>query len=118
MQPLIEHQVSIGRERAPGSEGAWLVTGLGQCTILVMDILAVLATAGVAVVVEQRLELVDVIGRQGKVVALAKLALGRQSRHLLAGITVEAVAAHHGGMNALTGKHATENLARGSGACP
>ncbi len=82
-----------------------------------MDILSVAAITGMAIVVEQGLKLVDVVGRQRKVVALAELPLGGQPGHLLPVVAVEAVAADHGGAQSLTGEHPAEDLpgCRGAG---
>jgi len=92
------------------------VPGFNQPAILIVNVLTIPTVAGVAVVVEQCFQLVDVIGGQRKVVALTELALGRKPGHLFTVVAMETVTADHCGVQPLTGKHPAENLAGGRGA--
>ncbi len=89
-----------------------------QVTVFVMNVLPVSAIAGMAVVIEQSLQPIDMIRCQGKVVAFTKLPLGGKSGHLFPGIPMKAVATDHGGIDALTGKHAAEDLPGCGSTCP
>lgn len=91
------------------------MSGFHQPSVLVVDILPVTAVTGVTVIVEKGFELVDVIGRQRKVVTLTELALRSEPGHLFTVVTVEAVPADHGGVQPFTGEHPAENLAGGGG---
>ena len=82
---------------------------LDEVPVFIVNILPVPAVTGLTVIEEQGLQLVDVIGGQGKVVALTELPLGGQSGHLFPVIAVKTVPTDHGRLQLLAGKHATEN---------
>ena len=89
-----------------------------QVAVFVMNVLPVTAIAGMAVVIEQSFQPINMIGCQGKMVAFTKLPFSGESCHLLPGIPMKAVATDHSGSNALTGKHAAEDLPGCGGARP
>src|SRR5690606_3419558 len=99
-------------------EGSRFVAGGHQVTVFVMNVLPIAAVAGMAVVIKQSLQPIDMIGGQGKVVTFTKLPLGGKSGHLFPGIPMKAITTDHGGINALTGKHAAEDLPGCGGTCP
>ena len=80
-----------------------------------MHILAELAVAGVPIVIEQGFQLVDMVRRQGKMIAFTELSLRREAGHLLTVVAVEAVTTDHGGPQPFAGKQAAEYLTRSGG---
>jgi hypothetical protein len=89
------------------------VTGLDELTIFIMNVLTVLARAGVAIVVEQCFQLIDVVGSQSEMVAFAKLALGGQTGHLRPVVAVKTVPTHHGRLKSFAGEQPAEDTTCG-----
>ncbi len=109
VQTLVKQQIRLSRQRTPGREIARCVARPDQRKIIIMNILAELPGSGTAIILEQRLQLVDMVRTHGKMVALAILAFRRETCHLGAGVSVKAVAADHRRTEVLAGEDFAED---------
>src|SRR5690348_7914202 len=118
VQPLVEQHVGPRRQILPRREGAGLLP-IGFGLLVVMQILAHLAGAALAVGTEQRLDLLEEVSLRAEMAEALALAAGhiRQLRaHLVAVKAMEGVALDDGGGDALATEYVLERRGDRGGA--